>query len=989
MSMLVRQLREFILSLSQIKINLSASDNLFLAELQEKFQAYLVPNVLEQPLEEVVIPQEDIDWLVELYAKRWRNVEDGIDDYTFDSTGNNAPWVAFAKELGKDLKKFYVTILIPTLVNDIDPNNLSRLNQILDPRSIYISKNKTWHRLWALHEELQKPDGVFGILDKPKSIRPRALTLDELRRISLKRGGEELVFTEADGITYTRFWDYIVRKVLPSLQNDTACPTHLLPALLEVIERYFVAKTGSGDFSDFKISVKLFKEHLTSCSLSDVNHFYSIGINDDANGSKHFMLEILLSCMETNIENLDEKLFSVAKWIGKTDPSLVSKNKSLEPIYEELKVGSFFDLDTLYKLIGELNISSSSVLKPLETELLQFLKTGIDAGLSDDKNFCEQLTNKIKTIYALRWEKVIDSSLDYLRLQKGVNQPWIHLAQYLAGAGYVDANYYKLLIPTLRHDTDPVTLEPLTTYPLSKYVLSTNGEQLIFLPNCLAHHRTKQTFYNCNYREPMPLSFKERKRIAFADREIYDYFLRIDEKYDDPPVSKRTIDEIRKLVNGSLNPVGLSNLQVSSAEYDAATKSYDDFLAYISEISAEERDKLFRQRILYRSHLVSVQEIMDLIQSKRYSQRECIAGWGKYLAKLVMDYAPETKFRDEIEKNVDIASMRLFSAKKVYSDYDELTEEDAMRYTLTIFTSLMTHQFQCLWLMGYSVSIDEYSNTVTETGNEIFNLVNKNINSGNLKSSRFLFTQLYEHIIKPSILNKSWFRYQDTEAWLTAINTGTMFDIENQEYFDPELLLTVLWSGFQKNNKLKQATENFLDELHEIISGPDNQYKKWVLVNIEFTKFLNLSAVKPKRNEILQSLRDASMVETVEPDLAINSSKEFLIHRLAQCGARDCLCRQAGLFGSTPGMYKSTYEHLKRMLSHKLEAELLTIVDRKPTIQDLIKKLDVVVKKSQRNELAKLQRYMAEISPLVDTTKVNMDEVTSRDAMPVMIGVGA
>lgn len=940
---LISSIKLFIESLVVIKEELSESDLNLLNMVQDNFLEGFLNFENDQLFHTMLSETDYLAWIEELFAKRWQKVADSYDDYTFNTNGVNAAWINFAKDLEPKLQKPYLLLLIPTLTNNNYPRNFVRLNRISDPRSIFLANNNSWHRLKSLYVS-----GVFGIGGKHKAGKLKPLSLNELNRIRSKRG-TDLAFTANNGHGYFSFWDYIKKEIAPAWQNNGACSTYFLPALLGIIEEHLELTNERA----FQNSFKEFSNYLASCFIDEVNNFYGACIQ--VQNENYFLVEILLDWMQEDKSGLDEKLINVARWICNIDPSLVSKKEVLRTAYEGLRVGINFNLLFLKQLIVDLNIDDTNVVKDLHTELLSLLELQIKTGNNDNA----ELVATIKKLYALRWGLIIDTILDYTRhIKNSVNHPWIRLAQFLAGANYVEPNYYKLLIPTLRYDYDRVTKELLTTYPLSRYIISTTNE-LIYLPNCINHYKSYGTFYNCNYHEPRPFTNMEKARLAHADPEIYSYFRRIEEIIDDPPISKQTWNEIRKLVNGSLFVEGLTNHEIGKESYIIATDSYDKFAIYINELPVEEKQRFYRHSILLRSRKVSVQEILDLLQTPQYNWRVCMVGQAEYFLKLLIDYAPTMKVSEVIEQKSNVAGMRAHSARKVYSDYDSLTEEDATKRILIIITSLMTHSFQCLLLTGNWVSIDDHSNKVTDTGKEIFGLIQKYLDKGNFQEARFLYAQIIEHVVKPAVANHTWVRYQDTHEWLVSIQNGSIFTNANEGIFDPELLLIVLWSLVKENCSHKIMIEKFLDELHDLLISSDNKYKKWIKINIKFVQLINNKELD--KSKILQSLQSAEHC-VFDPELVLETSKEFMIHRLSQLILDHHNDKVGGFFGNFPGQHKKIYDFLNARISKKL-AESKTVDNNEISwLPNLLPNLELILESTKGKDLGNIEHYLNKIT---------------------------
>lgn len=987
--MLVRRVQEFINALVSIKDKLSEDDLALLDAFQERYSAKVkpleditgeLPPLLAlakvESLEDItgelpplltpatvesvekitgdlppplyphsVLSDDELVWIRERFAERWKNVADTEKDYTFWPGDVNTPWVAFAKDVATELKLPYLLLLIPILKNQVDPDKLSRLDQAPDPRAIFISNDGVWHRVIGLLEHLQHPKAQFSTYDFAKQHKPRALTLNEIYRLRGKRG-EDLIFRlPGNDNYYSTFWDYVLREEAPTWQRRGDCPTHLLPNLLEIIEDYYdAAGSDKKDFRKFRQHIKVFANALASCSLEDVNSLYGISI-DLGDKKRCYLVEILLDCMQ-NTEDLHDKLAAVAKWLCQFDPTLVSKQKKIESVYKPLKVGKYFDVAKLRELVLALELGENNTLKLEVAKLLKQLE-GVDK-IEPESELIEQ----IRKIYALRWKCVIDTVNDYTRRQDKPNQSWICLARHLASAGHLhpDSNYYRLLIPTLKLDNDPVTQEPFTIYPLSHLILSDNGTKLIFGQHLIDHHKANGTFYQCSEHPPCPLTQKELARLRYAAPRYYDYYSRVVATEADPAISIKTVEAIRELVNGTLNPAGLLlGRDITETQADIAEKAYAKFLAFIAGLPEDgvELNRLNRQKILFRTKQLSFAAIMAEVQKQDADERGCIAVFGQYLLKLVLDYNPQAEFRKDIEKDdqvLDINSIRRVSARKVYREYDELTQQEATRRSLIIFVSLMTHGFSYLPFTGTSLRAWDTLNNVPDYNCvDLFNTLFSFIETGDLKQSRFTYVSLMENIVKKAAAANdfltSWTRYSDTLQWWKSIGDQSIFAKENNTCFEPEQLFTVIWSlRSKKQFKSRMLIENFLEQVMQTSLQPKNPQLQWVRINIEFNKLLsNENLPTDDRKKILEELRKDSA--PVPADQYLKASREFLIHRLASCGARTGCKNKIGLFGASPGAFTSFYTELTVLLKGETLAQ--SVKSMVGVLQDKIQKLTI------------------------------------------------
>ncbi|KTD09917.1 hypothetical protein [Legionella hackeliae] len=950
--MLVSRVYEFIEAIKKIKHSLDNVDKELLHAFQEKFPSRLDSAAKTLPTSESLVTEEEIQWLQERFAQRWDAIADKPDDYTFDPRGKNAPWVLLAKELAQSLKKPYLMILIPKL-STIDPEKFSRLEQDQDPRSIYLSDDgKTWHRIQGLFERLQQPSAVFSTYDL-KKIKPRALTLREMFRIRSKKG-EELA-KEIHNETYANFWDYIIRRVAPTWQQKGKCPDHLLPQLLEVVELYFSAKASNQDLQEFKKKLKNLIIDLETCPLEDINHFYGIEIYGKEHN--HYLVDVLLDCFEESC-SLEEKLADVARWLCSYDPTLVSKCKNLIPVYKILKVGEYFDVTHLSQLLAKLD-SNVVGITPKVQELIAKIST---TGVIPNGAISKEIILEIRKLYALRWQSIKDTPNDYLRKSNEENRSWIRLAQYLAGAGYIEPNYYKLLIPTLTLDIDPITREIQTNYPLTRFILSEDEKELIYLPNCIGQHQSNGTFYHFSGNRFRTLTSKELERLPFAESQFYEYYAQfIATEEECLPIKRSTVMALKDLVNGTLNPYALRlGHNITKDQERIAEEAYFKFFEVLNNLPSDELARLYAHTVIWRGQKRSVHEILKEVQlnetPKKFEhentgrpdnpdstkvesmiernssnhqevvtepkvviappkQRECIALASQYFLKLVCDYAPDTLFTSDIH-NISLAAleeMRLCSAQRVFRDWDNIDDKEATRRALTILVALITHNFS--YLVGTSTSLQfwDQKNSITATGKELFKALEYALENGDFSKIRFIYTYRIRNIVAKALAQKdiitSFTRYEDTLDWLKSIKDESMFDPKNQVYFDPEILLAVLTPLAEKfNEKSRLLIEGFLDQLVKTRMQSENQYLQWVRINVEFNKLLNNKGLPLKtRDSMLSALRSNNQ--------ALNSSDlnstfvRFLTQRLASIAMRKT--KRQGIFDTNPGQFGANYHQAK------------------------------------------------------------------------------
>ncbi|KTC85097.1 hypothetical protein [Legionella brunensis] len=1007
--MLVSRVHEFIKAVVSIEHKLGKVDKEFLHDFQEKYPLLNSTTSLSvaQRNPQDSLNEYELQWIQEIFAQRWQEIADKAEDYTFDPRENNAPWVSMAKDLAIDLKKPYLLILMPVLTNKSDPEMFYRLEQDQDPRSIYLSDDNTWHRIQGLFERLQQPSAVFSTYDL-KKVKPRALTLKEMFRIRSKKGAE--LAKEIDNETYVNFWDYVIRRIAPTWEKKGKCPEQLLPNLLEIIELYFDAKATNGNLKDFHEKLKILTRDLEACPLDDINHFYGIEIYGKQRN--HYLVDILLDCLN-EAPDLEEKLADVARWLCRYDPTLVSKCKNLIPVYEVLKVGEYFDASHLRQSITKLDVGVAET-KPKIQELLEVIP---EAG-----QITSEIIENIKRLYALRWQKIKDTPDDYFRKPNAENRSWIRLAQYLAGAGYIDANYYKLLIPTLTHNTDPITQENLTNYPLSHFILSEDEKELLYLPNCVSQHQANGTFYcfSITNRFRM-LTLKELGRLQFAASQFYEYYMQVVATEEvNLPINKETIAALKDLVNGTLNPLALRlSHKITVDQEKIAEQAYIKFFDFLSDLPSDELARLYNHTVIWRAQKKRISEIIEDVQlnetpkvvqvSKpaRVSgtaessfitkpqegllltetlptnkeepprERECIAVAGQFFAKLVIDYDPQVKFRPGIEELplAALDEMRLCSAKNVFRDWRHIDDKEATRRALTILVSLMTHSFSYVWRTGTALQVWDETNTITATGKELYKALEFALELGDFSKIRFIYTYVMRNIVDKALAQndiiKKYTRYEDTLHWLKTIKDESLFKPENRVCFDPKLLLVTLTPLTRKyGNKSRFLIEGFLEQLVHTLMQPQNEYLQWVRINIEFNKLLSNKSLPSKdRKDILEVLRGAS--EQVNESEFHHSLINFLVQRLSVVGVR--ANKKQGIFGTNPGQHRQSFSYIKESLERHLSSFLIKQDSEKLAPTDIFSQLKEGLQELGLNQRTVLIRYLDSLQKTITPERTEPD----------------
>ncbi|WP_203455372.1 hypothetical protein [Legionella sp. MW5194] len=842
--MLVSRIHEFLTLFSNKEQAIHPSDAVLIDEMRVKYSNLSPDSVLNE---------QDINALLACYIKRWEEIVDSNADYTFNASGVNQPWVDLAQDLGRELKKSYLEVLMP--VSKFDPDSFSKISSY-SPSSLFLGDDdKTWHSVEALIKQL-KLTGMMAIHDIPKDISPRILSIKEMHRLQSKTG-DGLSFNLGN-MQYDSFWSYLLKEIAPDWKKSEDYSPQLLMALLDVLNA-----VQENDRKELRFALLNLQGEINNCTLKQASNFYGLKFNYQ--DKPIYLFEILVSCWK-NEADIEDKLAPVAQWLSVKNPAFVSTSPAFSKSYEAINAGPFLTLTDLEELLNQLDCRPYSHLNVTLQQIKETLKR--KSTLDDE------VLEHIAALYKSRWNSIIDTPNDYLRLTTDVNKGWITLAQRLAGAGLINRNYYRILIPTLSHDNDPVTAASLMAYPLTSFILADNGTQLILLTNCVNHHKTHGTFYNCNPEVPVLFTLKEEQRLKFT--KFYDDYLRAEEGKSVPAIQKSTVEALARLVNTALYPSGLIyGKEYTPKESVEAEIAYGEFSEFVRKLPEDERERLYQQKITWRQDRFTVAKILFDIQtgkSHEDSARECVAVYTKHLAKLVCDYNPQA----ELKKFNELKHMRAFSARRVYRSYDGIDEEEATRRVLIIMVSLMTHQFNCVLAGRYNLSLWDCSNFVTKTGSELFAAVEEALKNGT-NNMRFVYASIMENIIIPALqderMRTAILRSADTNEWLQSVKNGSLFD-SNLTAFDPKILVVVLSDLAIQKPELRKHVENFIEEALHTLTQDQNSYQIWIRVNIKFVELL--TRLGTQKEDVLKKLRAYKMES---PQLFYEKVFDFLLHR--------------------------------------------------------------------------------------------------------------
>ncbi len=662
------------------------------------------------------------------------------------------------------------------------------------------------------------------------------------------------------------------------------------------------------------ISPEFFKKLLNwaklveSSPVEDVKSLY--GQTVQIGEKKYYLIEILTKYFDGSRSVKDHKMFmfGIARWLCQYDASLISGARELEEIYTDLKIGPAFCLDRLRELLHDLPAAKGSNVKAGISLLLVLL----EGKISIDADIMEALFE----IFRLRWSQILkDESAStsnsrllksYFACETGDNQAWISLARTVCGAGWMDLlqgkckpkgnpahfrnNYLRLLMPTLTHDVDHITLAGLTDYHLSDLILSHDRRCAVPLRNSADAMAAGATaFYNHSGCHPRPFTAIEIQRMSKAHPRFHPYIAqaRYDMKTSDLPIYKETVDALKKLVNSCTFVNGLQvGEKYTEEQMDAAGRAYHLFYNFMKQLRDRkesehdnEIDRLLSQRIVFGSTDITFAQVINDVDENR--EDGCIAGCNRLLVALILRYNKDAQFNPEIEAIIERYKMRESVTKeKMY----RIDDREATRRLQIITVSMMSHFFKYS-MFGHKVSIGGCYNTMSEVTYRVFQFLQPIINGNKLKLkgvARHAYAAILETFVKPVVAGMLPVR-ADTLRWFQSIKDGSLFE-QHHSWFKPEMLLSTLFPLAQKNPVLYSKVEGFLDQL--LIAYAQRRHPsdlKELTVNIKFAQFIEDLDEKTRTQLLTLLVSQKNTIVTSEEFSKLYV--DYLIRRLACIGA--------------------------------------------------------------------------------------------------------
>lgn len=466
-------------------------------------------------------------------------------------------------------------------------------------------------------------------------------------------------------------------QYIGSWRSKGEFPKGIIPPLLDILAYYF--KTGEPrefpgeieNYPKFSSYVKKFRQVLSVAQLDDVLFFCAQSVV--VNRRKIYLAAILKRILVCELDHIKGQMEALVDKLCLYDPSYIVSSSALDHIYAFYRIGPFFTFEhfrmnclPVLRSI-ELTDAQPGEVPAIVSELDRFSSTFQRATV-----FTPEIIMALRRIYALRWNRIKGTSLDYTRKQPDSDPDqrdlgknfWIIVAQMLSGARLIPSGYYRFLMPTITSDKVLTTGEPLENYSLDNFILSEDGTKLICLDVSASYVNAQpEIAIFCNrevFCSPKPFTSTEIERIRYAHPRFFDACLKLNESIkrqdEQPPVRRATVDMVYDLLISSLpRPIEDSDLQLAYLRFYEKLKSLD----------AEELGRLYAQRIIWMGDDYSFSDVLGKIALGR-----CTAVWGDYLLKFVLDYRPEIDPGPRVREVARVAIMSEQSAKRKFREID-------------------------------------------------------------------------------------------------------------------------------------------------------------------------------------------------------------------------------------------------------------------------------------------------------------------------------
>lgn len=521
---------------------------------------------------------------------------------------------------------------------EIDVFVLEKLEQFYSQYAQEVKKNSMsshWVRL------TQRLDPILIKMNYHALLRPvPEIPFGVLNKIRLQHGSVYYVWFDK---TYEHFPGFLTHYAAPKWAQFDEIPRHILPLLLELVDVYFEQPIDS-----FRRKLKAWVKDLQDqsiCAVNDMHYLFRQSIeipliysnkkspqDIEPRENLYFLDVLLILLYDNNAIQMDHAIVALATWLCNYDKSYIAKHARFNSIYQAVCLGSYLDKTQLSQMVACL---IKEVVSPVDISRLDRLVRLINQTGSID----QKIIHTIQMIYKNR-----DLST--------LTPRWIDVIAALSGARLIPSNYYVWLG---MNEFDTVKLVPTIDYPLSHYIASEDG--FVLLDNIKDYYQYQKQkdesciesswLYDCSQLNPKPLTGDERCQLLSSHKKFHKYFYLTNPfQSDDEAICLATLDALIRLVNSSLYIIGTRFTgQYSKQQNTEAEDAYRLFSEFYHAMDVDERTRLNNQIIFFEGQYKSFKKVLSEVYDYK-----CIANSGQFILKLIVDYLPDKKFDDHIEK---------------------------------------------------------------------------------------------------------------------------------------------------------------------------------------------------------------------------------------------------------------------------------------------------------------------------------------------------
>lgn len=736
-----------------------------------------------------VLSEADFEAIRDLFLSRFRRIFLTTQDLQFRSYVNQYYWIPLAKliaELRPGVSASPTYFLYPTATNSIDYNSFEPLRNKPDLTRFFLSDDRSVvYDAWDFLANCLRHDFQLALYRSTNRLRQSAVTVEEMAQVLQCQFVESpLVFGK---VKYTSASDLMNSVIYPQLQRKGELQPHLLRSLLGLMQCYMELKDVPDAYRQFQEQFGKWLQKLYHDNIDNIGHLYACSILHSGRSMRCIDLLIQLRLMDGFVNA--QLVLDISYWILSIYPDLVNQANCFLELRRLLKLAEFFDQTQLYQLIADLDCESDSELQTLKRESLN----QVSAQMAD-------WMPSLQNLFERRWHKVMRTEKDYTRKQTGINLAWIRLAQFLKAAELIKIDHYRLLMPTHQSDQHDLTLASISDYPLSYYIVSDKGS-LIFLLDCARQFKVTHAFAYWVDIQPMALSPHELERVQYASPRFHRYLNILAREAQIPPISATTVRKLKEIAAGLFHSRGLiANQTLSVNEYHQTCDAYHDLMRFLRHLPMTERSALMRQNMTVHATNKSFAELLsDLEQFE--DDRGCASVASLYLIYLVKSYMPFLKFSSEIEGHDRVREICRTVPRRLVSEYDGLSEEEARQFCFAILQSLLALQSELSLLSGKDWSLWDKHYCLPAPAIIVANLIKDQLCTAT-PDFRYTYMQIHESVLKPYRPTSGLFSffYNDNqlfEAWVRNSLTNPKPAIL-LSWYKPEAIIASVLTHYDK-----------------------------------------------------------------------------------------------------------------------------------------------------------------------------------------------